>query len=419
MTPDSPPVIGAPDPANLAEAIERQLAEGFPFLRFAPPLEAKFETDNAVERARHITRCGFIGIVIYDMFLISDWRMLPDVFWEACLDRLAIFTPLALAFLYIIPKMTLGAMREATLAVIIVLSDALMLDIFSHSSSPDRASYCQGTMLIMITALVVNRLRFPYAVIVTAALVAAQIITMLQSDSFMGPVLVAGIAYFVAGGLLLLAAAYALEHGYRRGYLLMTRGTILNRELERGARIDPLTGLWNRRHLSEAMQAAWAAAETAPTSMAVVLFDIDHFKCFNDTLGHLAGDACLKRVGDLCQRGDDLLEPRARKTAARFGGEEFLIFLPGGGVDEARAVADRLRLDLHAAAIPHPARGEGAIVTASFGIAAVMAPRESAAALIAAADTAMYKAKNEGRDRVQAADSSTKPARREPYPDAA
>ncbi|WP_375409246.1 GGDEF domain-containing protein [uncultured Methylobacterium sp.] len=157
---------------------------------------------------------------------------------------------------------------------------------------------------------------------------------------------------------------------------------------------DPLTGLWNRRHLGDVSQTLWAASAQMPRNVAVVMIDIDCFKAFNDSLGHIEGDLCLRRISACVA---DAVAGTSG-TAVRFGGEEILVLLPDAGLDDARRLAETIRSEIAAAALPHPAIGTDSVVTASFGIAAAIAPPISLSELVSAADAALYAAKHAGRD---------------------
>jgi diguanylate cyclase (GGDEF)-like protein len=167
-------------------------------------------------------------------------------------------------------------------------------------------------------------------------------------------------------------------------------------ELSRLAGTDPLTGLPNRRGFE-----ANARALLAPRGRraSVLLLDLDRFKSINDGHGHPAGDAVLRAAAEVLGR-----HLRGGDVPARLGGEEFAVLLPGTGATEAAALAERLRAAL-AAEVPHPA-GAPASVTVSIGVAAVArdgAPQPALDAALAAADAALYRAKQGGRNRVEAA----------------
>jgi diguanylate cyclase (GGDEF)-like protein/PAS domain S-box-containing protein len=169
-----------------------------------------------------------------------------------------------------------------------------------------------------------------------------------------------------------------------------------NAELARLAEHDALTGLSNRRGFDRALASALADAHLRDTGLALVLFDIDHFKRLNDASGHLSGDRCLVRVAEILQqvfRRDD--------EVARFGGEEFAAILSGLTLAEAKSTAFRTLEAMRNARLPHPDSPSGLIVTMSAGVACMeSAARIDAPALVQIADEALYEAKAKGRDRI-------------------
>jgi diguanylate cyclase (GGDEF)-like protein len=170
-----------------------------------------------------------------------------------------------------------------------------------------------------------------------------------------------------------------------------------NAQLEQLSRTDPLTGLANRRSFDQALASEWARGLRQRTPLALLLIDVDHFKRFNDTYGHQEGDRCLIAVAGALREAAS----RASDLAARYGGEEFAILLPDTAADGGRAVGERALATLAALAIPHRASSVGSIVSASVGVACITPETGIAAqALIAAADRALYRAKEGGRGRV-------------------
>lgn len=173
----------------------------------------------------------------------------------------------------------------------------------------------------------------------------------------------------------------------------------LNGHLAALARTDGLTELANRRTFDVQFSQDWVRARGAHTPLTVVLADVDHFKLFNDTRGHLAGDDALRAVARMlaaAAAGNDYL-------VARYGGEEFIILMPGAPLGQGVALAEDARQLIAALAIPHPGV-PGRRLSASFGVASVSpAAGGNPDALIASADAALYDAKRRGRDRVVAA----------------
>jgi diguanylate cyclase (GGDEF)-like protein len=132
----------------------------------------------------------------------------------------------------------------------------------------------------------------------------------------------------------------------------------------------------------------------------MLLIDVDLFKDFNDRAGHPAGDACLRAiatsVAETCRRAGEFV--------ARYGGEEFAVLLPGASPADARATAEKVRLSAEALGIPHPGSTVAPVVTVSVGVAWVAPePGGTAAGLLYAADRALYRAKQNGRNRVESA----------------
>ena len=167
-----------------------------------------------------------------------------------------------------------------------------------------------------------------------------------------------------------------------------------NHHLEELALLDALSGLPNRRSFDMRIASTWLATD-AKSPISLVMVDVDHFKLFNDTQGHLEGDNCLRLIGKT-------LETALRKNdfAARYGGEEFVMLLPGVGAVEAREIAERSRRAIEMRSIPHHAAPSG-FVSVSVGVA-TLTPEEAVneQALIEAADAALYEAKRRGRNTI-------------------
>lgn len=173
--------------------------------------------------------------------------------------------------------------------------------------------------------------------------------------------------------------------------------TAVNLELQRLSLSDGLTCIGNRRYLDEFLEREWRRAMRDRTPLAVLMLDIDYFKLYNDTYGHLAGDECLKRVAGVLR---DSIQ-RTTDFVSRYGGEEFVVVLPATNEHGALTVAEKLRRGVSDLAIPHGLSPLGGIVTVSIGVAvAVPTPETDAATLLTAADRALYQAKAAGRNQV-------------------
>ena len=168
----------------------------------------------------------------------------------------------------------------------------------------------------------------------------------------------------------------------------------LFREVHENSVRDALTGCFRRKHALEVMDVELKRARRSQLPLSLIMFDLDHFKEINDRHGHLCGDAVLAAVG---LRMNAVL--RISDVKCRYGGEEFLVLLPDTPLAGARHVADTLRREL----AEHPIEWEGGQIstTASFGVTAIHPGEEQTTAIIARADAALYRAKQEGRNCVR------------------
>jgi diguanylate cyclase (GGDEF)-like protein len=162
---------------------------------------------------------------------------------------------------------------------------------------------------------------------------------------------------------------------------------------------DPLTGLYNRRYMEEALETELRRAERKEQPIGVIMLDIDHFKAFNDGFGHAAGDQMLRSIGGLI-----LTHLRAGDIACRYGGEELLLILPEATAEAAAHRAEEIRVRAEKLEVTHMEKALGP-VTMSMGVAVYPGNGRTRDELLAAADAALYKAKQDGRDRVVVAEA--------------
>ena len=170
-----------------------------------------------------------------------------------------------------------------------------------------------------------------------------------------------------------------------------------NLVLQRLMNSDGLTGLSNRRHFDEYLELEWRRSLRDQTQLSLLMIDVDYFKSYNDSFGHLEGDEALRKVAtsirDASSRPSDL--------PARYGGEEFALVLPNTSPGGARLVAEKLRQTVAALKIPHNAPAEGSSLTISIGLSTITPQQGSdCRQLILAADKGLYAAKNNGRNQV-------------------
>jgi len=171
-----------------------------------------------------------------------------------------------------------------------------------------------------------------------------------------------------------------------------------NEKLKSISMTDGLTGISNRRSFDDNFNRAWGTALREGRAVSLVLIDIDNFKLYNDTYGHMAGDDCLK---DVAQSINTFVR-RHGDIAARYGGEEFIIILNETGLAGAATVAEKMRKAIEGLKIPHRASKTSKYVTISLGVSSIVPTKDSSPeALLETSDKMLYKAKEAGRNRTE------------------
>ncbi|HAO12865.1 MAG TPA: diguanylate cyclase response regulator [Planktothrix sp. UBA8407] len=175
-----------------------------------------------------------------------------------------------------------------------------------------------------------------------------------------------------------------------------------NLQLKRLAALDDLTQVANRRQFYTYLQEQWQSCEGGYLSM--ILCDVDFFKLYNDTYGHLAGDYCLQQVANAIETAVNRVRETEPYLVARYGGEEFAVILPEVDVENARKIAEEIQLQIRSLHISHFSSPISSFITNSSGVACAIPGNNSCLQeLISAADQAMYQAKFQGRDQVKVA----------------
>lgn len=361
------------------------------------------------ESSRKFNTYGLIfGVILYNLYVFVDLSLVPDIIWLDLTVRLLIITPLL--FLYFPARYY--ALRERADAVAhevlhglgCMLVVASIMFIYANARTSSASEYYMGIVTVVLYMNTIHRKPFPVAVMGTVGCMAVFIVGMeyvtVTSEVAKLPAIMCSVGISAVS----LFAAYRIEQVERRDYLaslrektLLQRIQTANHELQQLSNTDQLTGIRNRRSFDEA---ASHASGGSGRPRALILLDVDYFKKYNDSEGHVAGDDCLRRVAGrlrnaLCRDDGD------RSFVARYGGEEFVVLLDNCVVSAALAIGERLRLAVIDEAIPHLNRPDGReIVTVSLGIAVSGDGREIIYEMVNRADVALYEAKRQGRDRL-------------------
>jgi diguanylate cyclase (GGDEF)-like protein len=374
-------------------------------LTFPASLETRLQEQRDEAWARRSIFTMLRGMIIYDFFEITDILFLPHTAWLAAVLRLLVVSPMMLGIFFAYRRRLPFWLLEGAAAGIAVMMMVQTLVIFSLNSGLNADIYLTAAVTILIVANLHFPIRFKVSFGASLLLLVMFTLCVLTSGAPL-PVKVMDTMFMMAAFQGTAVAKYKLEYFEREAFLRARRDEVLRDIAEAAAEHDALTGLANRRLLMQRMSAIWAETDTAAAPgaaapgaaapVAVVMVDVDCFKLYNDRYGHPAGDRCLKRVAgaltDSLRGGSGL--------AIRYGGEEFLLLLPGLTLPEACQIAERVRRSIEALAIPHETSQVARVVTASLGVMAGAAKDYSAEALIAEADAALYEAKRRGRNLV-------------------
>lgn len=361
-----------------------------------------------------------VGAVFYGAFGVLDFFLAPSVAPALWAIRFGAIIPLSLALLAFTMLPRFHDLLEPLLALWVLLAGLAIVAMIGVVPGEVGQSYYAGLILVFIVGYTWARIRFAWASTVGWVLVAAYEIVAMGFVDTPTQVLVSNNFFFIGANVLGMLACYSIER-YARKDFLMTRRLReekaharqanralehANRELERLAQVDGLTGIPNRRSFDVALAREWRRAQRSGQPLALIMGDVDHFKRYNDSLGHPAGDECLRRVA----RALAGQPRRPADLAARYGGEEFAVLLPDTDRDGALHLAERIVAITRGLSIPHPDSSTGDVVTLSLGVG-VLRPRPhlESSTLVCLADEALYEAKEGGRDRVVARQLDTLP----------
>ncbi len=363
-------------------------------LRFAAPLEVQF---RAWHLARNLPRTRastaiYLGLIVVMTAINMLGALAP--FAETVLQpiyvlRVGVACPalaLIIAATFLEP---LQRYFQAIATVAIIVTGVSVMWISAIAAASGNPLFQMGDVLVIVYATLFLGLLFRGVVTVAVGLVVAFL-----SVGFSLGVPTADLefaaAVLVATALMAVLSALRVERLLRANFI---ETQLLNNIAER----DGLSGLYNRRMFDTLASRLWQQAQRDQQPLQVILVDIDHFKLFNDHYGHQAGDHCIRQVATIIAHA----AKRPLDFCARYGGEEFaLVLYAPSGMDPV-ALAEQIRHETLALGIPHSHSAAAEVVTVSVG-SALAAPgtKRSLAGLIQAADEALYRAKQSGRNRV-------------------
>jgi diguanylate cyclase (GGDEF)-like protein len=402
-------VTTAPAPLDSIDALTRaetSLARFRLNLSFEPELERQYEAYSSDRRNRAVRFWLLFGLLLRVIGLSSELAIGGDMPAYGIAFRLGILLPVVLVSLaFLSPRYSTRAQGlAATAAPFLCVVGISLLGTIAPPAHEARYFFLAGVNIVAIN--LVMPLRFHHAVAYTLASLAAYIAIAVFGS--VDPRAIVDVLFiYTAAAAASLMVTYRNDVADRRAFLASEKIsaqaaalTRANEELQRLLTTDALTGVYNRRYLDQSLMAHGEKAAADNSHLGVVMVDVDHFKAYNDMFGHRAGDECLREVARVIvanvRDGTDIV--------TRYGGEEFAVLAPGLSPEGTEALAERIRAAIEERAIPHP-RARDAKVTVSAGTSAIIPKGVGVLeTLFETADSALYRSKNLGRNRVTRAD---------------
>lgn len=367
-------------------------------LRFDRHTEARYEAEHGHWRKAHLRHTIVLGVMLYLLHDFSNYLLLPDHYWIMVSLAAFMVVPCSLAVAHLVGKVAAGT-RELLATGAILTATALPIFMMYYSDAPHSVHMNTEVILCIVFANMVMALRFRHALVYSSVVLLSAVSAILMKQGVDPELKVVMCFQFTSVCLLTNYSNYVVERrrcrDYRTSLEAMMRAELAEtsgKQFQEMSKTDALTGLPNRRFLDERLGEWFSVNRPA----AVMMIDIDHFKLFNDTLGHPAGDECLRIVADAF--GSAFSEQDM--FCARFGGEEFVVLVRDADQLQTSRLANAIVRSIEALGISHPGRGDGVgVVTVSVGVAfkphgSVCSPAE----VLSLADEALYKAKRRGRN---------------------
>jgi len=372
-------------------------------LRFPAALEAEFQQDYTQRYHSHMIIAGLLGVLAILSSGVIDPFWMPAQAADMWMIRAMTTVPVLAILAFSKTRLAMTHMQPiVAFCACLVVAGVTALSL--KAITPFNYFFISSITMVMLVVFVLSRLQFFWGCL--SALVMLTIINTGYVLFGQADLKILTIINFVtaSSAIFSLVGTFLVERSLRQNYLQSRLLAFENNDLgEANLRlqyltaIDGLTQIANRRSLDMSLSTEWQRSQRKQEPLGVVMIDVDHFKLFNDTYGHQAGDECLREVAgtlkDFARRPGDL--------AARYGGEEFVLILTNATPQQARMVAERVRDKILALGIPNQRSSHGN-VTASLGVASMIPGTHHTGpeALLLAADQALYRAKKSGRNRV-------------------
>ena len=344
-----------------------------------------------------------IGLFFFNIFAFMDKLMVNDIYIFAWKLRFFLITPASFISVFVIYFTKRPFVMDFVLTFILILAAASLLFIINKSGSSLVAQYHAGIFVVCLAGLLIFKISFFYKIFFSLLLIAVHLLffEFNQNIHYYSKINIITVLFSLI--IVSLIAAAERESNYRKAFIFGLLREITTYSLEKKNKFlkkisnrDELTGLSNRRFFKKHITRLITPIGNGLFPIALLYADLDNFKVYNDTYGHLNGDECLKKVAGILKK----FTKRKLDLPARFGGEEFLIILPFTGRDEAVLIAEKIRKGVEDLQIKNKNAPFSDFITLSIGISLLNKEGSDVETAINQADQALYKSKNSGKNTV-------------------
>lgn len=384
--------------------LEQLLKRDFPLLLFPRHLEFRFQRFYSQRYRSYIQSVLLTGILMIFFIGVLDIALVDKQLLHYSFRFMLMVPILGVGILFTFTPSYLHN-EQATSLVLIILMAVTMLGLAYIQPQAFKDIYINGVLIIVLFLFAISRLQFWYSVIAGLVIAINYHVTLLINHTFLSYRFIAHSYLYSCALVLALLANYLMEKSIRKQFIQNRLLTIertklakLNQKLTYLVNLDGLTGVANQRHFKLAFADEWKRALRHQYPLSVLLIDFDHFKAYNDSYGHLAGDGCLRQfaqaINKLTRRQGDLF--------ARYGGDEFVMLLCGSELADAETIANKAQTIIKDLNIPNKNSPITDRVTCTIGVSSLLPTSDTTAKqLFEQADKALYLAKHQGRNRVQ------------------
>lgn len=388
------------DLANRA-VIEDALAD--PYARIPLQFRAYFLKHQYAHQLPYLRQVNYIAQITFLLYFFADIFIIPDMMFWSGLSRVAMIIVALIVSFYLFKYKKDIRMLDMILPVGTVCCTAIWIGLLLFSNSPFVTSYIYGAAIFILVANVCVQTQFKPALYCSALITTFVYVAVTQLLAWQQALIFVIVSIPV--WMISIHMSWNNTLNARRHFLRTLLDDWNMHTLKNLAHTDELTQLYNRRQFVQMAEHRIHEWPT-PASTCLLMFDVDHFKKINDSYGHDVGDQVLKLIAETTRK-----EMRHKDVLARFGGEEFIALLSETQIQDAMLIAERIRLSIQHQFL-HDRADHRIQFTVSIGVSQLKSHTQNLSELIKQADIALYRAKENGRNRVERYDPTMKPERK-------